>query len=198
MSRSAISNVLLQRKSAPARGLLPQWLTGYEFLLPAETNVENARKLRAEAGSNAPLTLAYDFADPAAKMVAERIAVDAREAGIIIQPLADPHTSTPSERKTLNADAVLLRLPLQSLDPTAALAGLEQGLELSPEIHAAILSANRPEELLEVERKAVEDHRIIPVVHVSQAMWLNSNVHNWQILPNGAWKLDQLWVEGTR
>src|SRR5581483_8701229 len=30
VSRSAISNVLLQRKSVPARGLLPQWLTGYE------------------------------------------------------------------------------------------------------------------------------------------------------------------------
>lgn len=198
VSRSAISNVLLQRKSAPARGLLPQWLTGYEFLLPADTNLENARKLRAEAGANTPVTLAYDFSDPVAKMVAERIAVDAREAGITIQPVADAHTSTPSERKTLNADAVLLRLPLQSLDATAALAGLEKGLELSPEIHTAILSANRSEDLLEAERKATEDHRIIPIVHVSQALWLNSNVHNWQILPNGAWKLDQLWVEGTK
>lgn len=198
VSRSAISNVLLQRKSVPARGLLPQWLTGYEFLLPGDTNLENARKLHAESGSNAPVTLAYDFADPVAKMVAERIAVDAREAGITVQPVADPHTNTPSERKTLNADAVLLRLPLQSLDPSAALAGLEQGLELGPEIHAAILSANRPEDLLDAERKAVEDHRVIPVVHVAQALWLNSNVHNWQMLPTGAWKLDQLWVEGTK
>jgi ABC-type transport system substrate-binding protein len=198
MSRSAISNVLLQKKSIPARGLLPQWLTGYEFLLPAENNMENARKLRAEANSTASLTLAYDFSDPVAKIVAERIAVDAREAGIFIQPVADPHTSTASERKTLSADAVLLRLPLQSLDATAALAGLEAGLELSPEVNTAILSANRPEDLLEAERKAVEDHRIVPVVHVSQALWLNSNVHNWQLLPNGAWKLDQLWVEGTK
>ncbi len=198
VSRSAISNVLLQRKSVPARGLLPQWLTGYEFLLPADANIENARKLRADAGSNTAVTLAYDFSDPVAKMVTERIAVDAREAGIIVQPIADPHTSTPSERKTLTADAVLLRLPLKSLDPTAALAGLEQGLEFSPEIHMAILSANRPEDLLEAERKALEDHRIIPVVHVPQALWLNSNVHNWQVLPNGAWKSDQLWVEGTK
>jgi ABC-type transport system substrate-binding protein len=198
MSRSAISNVLLQKKSAPARGLLPQWLTGYEFLLPVESNVDNARKLRAEVSSTAPITLTYDFSDPVAKLVAERIAVDAREAGIFIQPFGDPHTNTVSERKTLNVDAVLLRLPLQSLDAATALAGLEAELELSPEINAAILSANRPEDLLEAERKALEDHRIIPVVHVSQSLWLNNNVHNWQILPNGAWKLDQLWVEGTR
>ncbi|HEV3036801.1 MAG TPA: ABC transporter substrate-binding protein [Candidatus Angelobacter sp.] len=198
MSRAAISNVLLQRRSAPARGLLPQWLTGYEFLLPAENSIENARKLRAEVNSTAPLTLAYDFSDPVAKLVAERIAVDAREAGIFIQTLPDLHTNTALERKTVNADAVLLRLPLQSLDPAAALAGLESGLELSGDIHAAILSASRPEDLLEAERKALEDHRIVPVVHVSQALWLNNNVHNWQLLPNGMWKLDQLWVEGTK
>jgi ABC-type transport system substrate-binding protein len=198
MSRSAISNVLLQKKSIPARGLLPQWLTGYEFLLPGETSMDNARKLRSEANSTAPVTLAYDFSDPVAKMVAERIAVDAREAGILVQLFGDPHTNTATERKTLNADAVLLRLPLQSLDATAALAGLAAGLELSPEINVAVLGANRPEDLLEVERKALEDHRIIPVVHVSQALWLNNNVHNWQHLPNGVWKLDQLWVEGTR
>jgi len=198
MSRSAISNVLLQRKSAPARGLLPQWLTGYEFLLPMESNVENARKLRAEVNSTAPVTLTYDFSDAVAKLVAERIAVDAREAGIFVQPFADPHTNTASGRRTLNADAVLLRLPLQSLDAIAALTGLEVELELSPEINAAILSANRPEDLLEAERKALEDHRIVPVVHVSQSLWLNNNVHNWQLLPNGDWKLDQLWIEGTK
>ncbi len=198
MSRSAISNVLLQKKSVPARGLLPQWLTGYEFLLPSEASMENARKLRTEANSTAPVTLAYDFSDPVAKMVAERIAVDAREAGILVQLFGDPHTNTPSERKTLSADAVLLRLPLQYLDATAALSGLAAELELSPEISTAVLGANRPEDLLEVEHKALEDHRIIPVVHVSQALWLNSNVHNWQNLPNGFWKLDQLWIEGAK
>ncbi|HXB20013.1 MAG TPA: ABC transporter substrate-binding protein [Candidatus Solibacter sp.] len=198
ISRSAISNVLLQRKSTPARGLLPQWLTGYEFLMPAETSVENARKLRAEANSTAPVTLAYDFSDPVAKMVAERIAVDAREAGILVQLFGDARTNTVSGRKTLSADAVLLRLPLESLDPTAALAGLAESLELSPETSVTILGANRPEDLLEVERKALEDHRIIPVVHLPQVLWLNNNVHNWQQLPNGGWKLDQLWVEGTR
>jgi hypothetical protein len=49
-----------------------------------------------------------------------------------------------------------------------------------------------------VERKILEDHHIIPVVHVSQVLWLNNNVHNWQHLPNGTWKLDQLWVEGAK
>jgi hypothetical protein len=38
----------------------------------------------------------------------------------------------------------------------------------------------------------------VPIAHVSQALWLNRNVHNWQQLANGGWKLDQLWVDGAR
>jgi hypothetical protein len=36
---------------------------------------------------------------------------------------------------------------------------------------------------------------VIPVVHLSQALWLNTGVHNWQQLPDGEWNLEQMWVE---
>jgi len=32
---------------------------------------------------------------------------------------------------------------------------------------------------------------------VSEALWINNNVHNWQQLPDGSWKLDQLWIDAT-
>ena len=48
------------------------------------------------------------------------------------------------------------------------------------------------------DEKLLESHRVIPVAHLSQALWLNNNVHNWQQLVNGAWQLDQLWIEGAR
>jgi hypothetical protein len=128
-------------------------------------------------------------------MVAERIAVDAREAGITIQPYADPHVNTKSSRKTLNADAVLLRLPLRSLDPSAALAGIVDDLDLPADISNAVLSAKGRDDLLGVERKALADFRVLPVAHVSEALWLNSNVHNWQQLADGEWRLDQVWIE---
>jgi peptide/nickel transport system substrate-binding protein len=195
LNRNAISNVLLQKKSVPATALLPQWLTGYEFMFADALNIEQAYKLRMEAGITPPIALAYDFSDPVARMVAERIAVDAREAGITIQPYADPHVNTKSSRKTLNADAVLLRLPLRSLDPSAALAGIVDDLDLPADISNAVLSAKGRDDLLGVERKALADFRVLPVAHVSEALWLNSNVHNWQQLADGEWRLDQVWIE---
>ena len=169
-----------------------------ELVGVVDANPEQARKLRAEIGGPVSMTLAYDFSDTASKIVAERIAVDAREAGITLQVFGDPHINTRSTRRTFTADAVLLRLPLRALDPAAALAGLANDLELAPELNAAILSASRPEDLYEAEHKALADYHIIPVAHVSEALWINNNVHNWQQLPDGSWKLDQLWIETSK
>ncbi|HKR95246.1 MAG TPA: ABC transporter substrate-binding protein, partial [Candidatus Angelobacter sp.] len=199
INRTAINNVLLQRRGTPASGLLPQWLTGYEFMFPATTDLQRARDIRTDAAAYVvikPIMLAYDSADPLLKLVAERIAVDAREAGIVVQPYAEPHVNSKAARASINADAVLLRLPMQSVDPSIALASRADDLGLSDSV-PAVLAASRPEDLFEDERKLLENHRVIPVAHLPQALWLNNTVHNWQQLATGAWQLDQLWVEGA-
>ena len=199
LDRAAINNVLLQRRGAAASGLLPQWLTGYEFLFPGGPNLERARELRADAAAYVvitPIMLAYDAADPLARLVADRIALNAREAGIVVQPYGESHINGRS-RMSNNADAVLLRLPLQSVEPAVALATRAEDLGFG-EAAAAILGATRPEDLLEDERKLLESRRVIPVAHLAQAVWLNSTVHNWQQQAGGAWQLDQLWIEGAR
>jgi ABC-type transport system substrate-binding protein len=191
----------LQRKGAPASGLLPQWLTGYEFLLGVASDRARARKLAGDAGfaSSAPaITLAYDFADPVTKLVAERIAVDAREVGIKVQPYGDAHVNQKSAQASLNADAVLLRIALPSLEPSVALAALGSNLGTDADTVSSALAASHPEDLFELERKALENFRIVPVARVAQAVWLNNAAHNWQQLPNGYWNLDQLWMEGAR
>ncbi|MGC2697584.1 MAG: ABC transporter substrate-binding protein [Candidatus Angelobacter sp.] len=201
VDRAAISNVLLQRRGTPASGLLPQWMTGYEFMFPGGTDLARARELRADAAAFVvitPIMLAYDAADPLAKLVAERIAVNARDAGILVQPYAESHIYSKAARGSINADAVLLVLPLQSVEPSIALAARADDLGLSAESAPAILGASRSEDLLAVERKLLENHRVIPVAHLPQAIWLNSSVHSWQQLATGAWQLDQLWVEGAR
>ncbi len=82
IDRAAIVNVLLQRQGEPAGSLLPQWLSGYAFLFSTEVNVADAKKIRAQY-SNSPLqALVYDGADPSAALIAQRIAVNARDAGI--------------------------------------------------------------------------------------------------------------------
>ena len=198
INRAAISNVLLQRRGAPAGGLLPQWMTGYEFLFPANQDLERARELRAEAGSILPFSIAYDSADPLMKQIADRIAVDAREAGITVQDFGDLRVNTISGRSAINVDAVLLRLPLSSLDPAAALYEIADDFAIPSDGVSAIVRSARPEDLVEAERKALADYRVIPVAHLSQVVWTNGNTHNWLQLPNGEWRLDQLWVEGTR
>jgi len=157
--------------------------------------------LRADAAAYvviSPISLAYDFADPLARLAAERIAVDAREAGITVQPYAESHINSKAARASMNADAVLLRVPLHSLDPSVALAARLDDLGLPLESVPAILGATRPEDLLEIERKLLESNRVLPVAHVPQVLWLNSTAHNWQQELNGAWDLDQLWMEGAR
>jgi MarR-like DNA-binding transcriptional regulator SgrR of sgrS sRNA len=198
INRNAISNVLLQRKSMPATALMPQWLTGYEFLFPDSANSEQARRLRAEAGGTAFLTLAYDASDSVLKLVADRLAVDARESGIGLQTYGDLHVNTRAGRKASTADAFLLRLPIRSLDAVAAMAALSEDLELPADMHAAILATAHTETLFQTERHVLEDFHIIPVAHVAEALWLNNSIHNWQQLPDGEWKIDQVWVEGRQ
>ena len=201
MNRAAISNVIFQRRAIPASGLLPQWLTGYEFMFSSVADMNRAKELRADAAAYvviSPISLAYDFADPLARLAAERIAVDAREAGITVQPYAESHINSKAARASMNADAVLLRVPLHSLDPSVALAARLDDLGLPLESVPAILGATRPEDLLEIERKLLESTRVLPVAHVPQVLWLNSTAHNWQQELNGAWDLDQLWMEGAR
>jgi ABC-type transport system substrate-binding protein len=201
INRAAISNVIFQRKAISASGLLPQWLTGYEFLLDTATNIDRAKELRADAAAFVvinPIALAYDFADPMAKLAAERIAVDAREAGIVVQPYAESHINSKAARAATNADAMLLRVPLRSLDPPVALAARADDLGLAQENSAAFLGGTRAEDLLALERKLLENNRVVPVAHVPQVLWLNSLAHNWQQQLNGEWNLDQLWIEGAR
>ncbi|HEV7521321.1 MAG TPA: ABC transporter substrate-binding protein [Candidatus Angelobacter sp.] len=201
INRAAISNVIFQRRAVLASGLLPQWLTGYEFVFGEATNIDRAKELRADAAAFvviSPITLAYDFADPLARLAAERIAVDAREAGIIVQPYAESHIYSKAVRASINADAVLVRVPLQSLNPSVALAARTDDLGLAQENTPAILAATRAEDLLEIERKLVTSNRVVPVAHVPQVIWLNSLAHNWQQRLDGGWNLDQLWMEGAR
>src|SRR5215831_20912747 len=201
LDRATISNVLLQRKGLPASGLLPQWLTGYEFLMATPADRGRARKLVSDATSGAaaaPLTIAYDSSDPVAELVAQRIALDAGQAGLSIRPNPEAHVNTRSGQASLSVDAILLRLPLSSLEPSVALATLAASLGLDADSGSAILGAGRPEDLYEIERKMLENFRAIPVVRLPQAVWLSGGTHSWQQLPAGNWDLDELWVEGAR
>src|SRR5262249_12377658 len=93
LDRATMASVLLQKQAEPAAALLPQWLSGYAFLFRAEMDVDRAKELRASlptniAGGASPLRLQTDVSGDLARLLAERVAVNARQAGFSVQPLS--------------------------------------------------------------------------------------------------------------
>jgi ABC-type transport system substrate-binding protein len=199
IDRGAISTVLLQKQGELAKALLPQWLTGYEFLFSAAVDLERARKLRVEAARNAAILipLAYDSGDATARAIAERIAVNAREANITVQPFGEKNLSLDS-LATTSAQAVLVKLPLASESSNAALAQVAMLSNASNSQDAAIPSAAIPETLYAAERELIQEFRVIPIAHVPQIYWLSSRLKNWSQPKEGGWALKDAWLESDR
>ena len=187
IDRAAIHNVLLQRRGDISGGILPQWLSGYAFLFPAAPDLARARLLAGEAAPAArTVTLAWDPAEPLSRTIAERIAVNARDAGIAVQ-VAAPGT---------RADARLTALRVASLDPAQALAELAPALGFPPLERQPSLEA-----LYSAERRLLEDFRVVPLFHLPEDFGAAPRVRNWAppaVTRLGAWRLADIWLEGSR
>ncbi len=90
LDRDTMANVLLQREAQPADSLLPQWLSGYAFLFESSMNLQRARELRAAfpagvPGATQPLRLRVDAPGDLFKLMGERVAVNARQANLLVQ-----------------------------------------------------------------------------------------------------------------
>src|SRR6202040_3750668 len=120
IDREMLNTVVLQGGGEPAGGLLPNWMSGYGFLFSAAMNLEQARQVRSEIPHTTSWTLGYDSDDRTARLIAERIVLNARDAGLGMQI-----TSAKS------ADVRIVRLPLVSLDPQITLSNLAAELGLS-------------------------------------------------------------------
>jgi peptide/nickel transport system substrate-binding protein len=179
IDRSSIHNVIFQRQGEVAGGLLPNWMTGYAFLFPTQQDIPRARQLRGEVGNIPPITIAYDIADPMERLIAERIALNVRDAGIKMQAVAGNGAS----------DLKLTRVTLPSSDPATALKGVVEQLGIVP-------TANSPtlESLYSNERAAVQTYSAIPLVHLPKITAMKDRIHNWTSTPLGDWRLDDIWV----
>src|SRR5207244_642427 len=134
---------------------------GYGFLFAAQPDTERARKLRNEAYRTAAVSipLAYDATDNVARTVAERIAVNAREANITLQTFGEKNLTLDSAVKT-GAQVVLVRLPMASAALATSLTDLEMqtGFPLPVLIQAE--SASSSESIYASERAALESFRV--------------------------------------
>ncbi len=191
MDRASMVSVLLQKQAEAAGGLLPQWLSGYAFLFSTAADSERAKQLRGELSPAAPLVLVYDSGDLLARSVAERVAVNAREAGIAVQ-VSGRGLAAASANAAGNADLRLARLRLASPDPRRALASLWAALG---EAAALPGGAATPEQLYAAERALLETYRVVPLVHLPETYGLGPRVKNWMPRSWGGWRLDEVWLD---
>ncbi len=176
---AAINSVVLQGAGEPSGALLPNWSTGYAFLFSASSSAERNSQRPSQAKHSPPWSLSYDASDPLAHLVAERILLNARDAGIALQ-LVTSGTS----------DLRLIRIPLSSLYPQAALAELARTFQVAqPKFTNGSIT-----ELYSAENTLLKSHRIIPLFHMRSAFALRSNVHNWNVFPNGELQLGSVWL----
>jgi ABC-type transport system substrate-binding protein len=182
--RAPMHSVLLQKQGEPTAALLPQWLSGYAFAFPAALDLPRARALsNALPPAGRTLTLTYDPAMRAARSLAERVAVNAHDAGLAVQVSPqNPH-----------ADVRLLEVYLTSLDPAQALAGFAAALGLPTPSTGASLAA-----LYESERKLLEGFHAIPLFQLP-ILYAASRVHvdAPPITRLGDWRFADVWLSGT-
>jgi len=199
IDRGAMVNFILQKEGEAAGGLLPQWSSGTAFLFPTAADPSGAKELVGQIGGSPRIVLGYDASDSLEESLAERIAVDAREAGIRVAPEALQNARVPS-----NCDARLVRLRMPSPDPRAALASFLA--RLAPEIDGngpngkpeteSLAEGASAEQIYDVERGIVNSYRVVPIVWLPEVYGLSTRVRDWKAPAAGqGWPLADVWLE---
>ncbi|HLB86688.1 MAG TPA: ABC transporter substrate-binding protein [Terriglobales bacterium] len=179
VDRGSMNTVLLQGGGEPAGGLLPNWMTGYAFLFPTDADLPRAHQARSEVRQAPAWTLGYDASDPVARNIAERIALNARDAGLAL-------TLTTATA----ADVRLVRIPLPSLDAHIALTTVAGALGLP---HPKV-SGNSVHDLYVAETALLQSQRVIPLLRLRAASAMSRTVRNWTGDRDGSWRLQDVWL----
>jgi len=188
LDRATMAGVLLQKQAEPAAALLPQWLSGYAFLFKAEMDLEHAKDLRSSlplnvAGGTSPLRLQSEASGDLARLIAERVAVNARQASLAVQPLS---------KATNTSELRLFAWRIESLSAGQELRELarEERLEDSKEGNPA-----DPDRRYAWERKILEERKLMPLVAVPDYVGIAATVRDWQPSPWGELRLADVWLE---
>jgi peptide/nickel transport system substrate-binding protein len=191
IDRSSIFSVLLRRQGEQTAALLPEWVSGYAHLFSTAQDLAGAQQVRASPTSSIQLSLVYDGNDPLAKLIAERVAVNAREAGIVIQTRPE----SPAFR-SFDADAKLARVRIAPPDRAVALIELADNFDI-PMLRKAE-SAGSIYALYSLESDALKDRSVIPLAYIPEAFTLSPAVRDWKVSAWGEFDLGNLWIEVPR
>jgi MarR-like DNA-binding transcriptional regulator SgrR of sgrS sRNA len=202
LDRHTMANVLLQKQAEPAAALLPQWLSGYAFLFTMETNIERAKEIRVALPANTaagkePLRLRVDATGDLAKLLGERVAVNARQAAISVQVVnraAPRGSSTTATSNDATAGLHLFAWHYSSLSSRLELESFVSTLNFGESSGNAVSSTD-PEQLYAREKKLLEERRVLPLVALPEYVGLGQNVRDWMPARWGEWHLADVWLD---
>ena len=126
------------------------------FFSPRLSICNAPARLGARCDAAPAWTLGYDASDPLARVIAERIALNASDAGITLQPLPLPTATSAA------ADIRLVRMPLPSLDARVALSEMASSLGLA----AAEVRRRLGHQPVRAESALLQSQRVIPLLHL--------------------------------
>jgi len=182
VERGSIKSVLLQGAGQPAAGILPNWMSGYGFVFRTGADLPRAHQARDQVRAAPTWTIGYGDADPVDRLLVERIALNAKDAGLSLQPTA-----------SATADLRLVRIPLASTDPwitlatVAAVAGTSTGK-----------TGGSVDELYASELALLATQRVIPLFHLPISYAAAGSLRNWELRPDGSWTLADAWLEAVK
>ena len=182
VERRSIKSVLLQGAGQPAASILPNWMSGYGFVFPVGADLARARQGRGQVHAVPTWTIGYSDADPVDRLLAERIALNAKDAGLSLQPTAAP-----------TADLRVVRIPLASTDPWIALGSVATLAGTSAEKKRGSV-----EELYAAEMALLATQRVIPLFHLPVSYAATERLRNWALRPDGSWTLADTWLETSK
>jgi peptide/nickel transport system substrate-binding protein len=199
LDRNAMAGVLLQKQAEPAASFLPQWLSGYAFLFDVESNVERAKELRAglpasAVGAVQSLRVGLDGSDELAKLIAERVVVNARAAGITLQIISRgaAHSASDGGAAKLESEAQVVAWRYTSLSARDALQNL--ALLTKSEIPEGGVPGDADARYA-LEKRMMDKKNILPLVAVPDFAAVDARVRNWSPAPWGEWRLADVWIE---
>jgi peptide/nickel transport system substrate-binding protein len=167
IDRTALSNVIFQKAGQVTASLLPQSVSGYAFLFPAERDLNKAHDLRGGV-TPPPITLQADDSR-SMQLVAQRIALNLREGGFNVQ------VTTPN---ALHPNLSLREVPIQNGDPSAVLGVMLENLG-----HSSASADEGAASLYKSEREFLDAKTWIPLLDLPRAYAISSRVRD---LQNGA------------
>ena len=184
IERASMRTVLLQGAGQPSASILPAWMSGYAFVFPNEADLPRARRGRGQVTTaSSTWTLGYDNGDALTQVLAERIALNAKDAGLTLQPTT-----------SASADIKLVRIALSSTDPWLALGdcAVSAGLPVPSRENGSI------DELYAAEKSLLATQRVIPLFHLPVSYAAAPTVRGWSIHGDGTWRLDNAWLGPAR